>query len=129
MCLSPKSRMKATSFLEKVSYVRCPKVHTDTSRAKSDFGFFEQADRRRGVRCDAVPNELRPTIVEPELAHEVSGDDCAIYFEPVRAFALWSESDVMHQRRNGDDFGAVLGRIFSATRLEKIHDRVTWLNR
>jgi len=38
--------------------------------------------------CDAIPDVLRPTIIESQFAHEISGDDGAVYFEPIRTFAF-----------------------------------------
>src|SRR5207248_916637 len=56
-------------------------VETDPSRAERDFHFLVQGDRRCGIQRDAVPDQLRPVVVEALFARERPGCVGSLYLE------------------------------------------------
>src|SRR5206468_5803055 len=64
-------------------------------------------DRRCGIQRDAVPDQLRPVVVEALFARERPGCVGSLYLEALVPGKAIRKSEVVEQRADGDDFRVV----------------------
>src|SRR5690606_10817033 len=82
-------------------------VNADALDTQGRLGFLVETDRRGGVECNAVPDQLGPALIEALLENELPRGIRTFHLEPEGAIGHLRQSEVVQKRRNRKHFGIV----------------------